>query len=60
MAGHHDVVSAKREPRSALTESRVVAPDLLATAKARRWEPAEAMRALLAEELAGRQAFAML
>ena len=30
--------------------------DLLATAKAQRWEPAEAMRALLAEELAGRQA----
>ncbi len=29
---------------------------LFATAKAQRWEPAEAMRALLAEELAGRQA----
>ena len=29
---------------------------LLATAKAQRWEPAEAMRALLTEELAGRQA----
>ena len=35
---------------------RTAAPDLLATAKAQRWEPAEAMRALLAEELAGRQA----
>ena len=32
------------------------APDVLATAKAQRWEPAEAVRALLAEELAGRQA----
>ena len=35
---------------------RVAAPELLATAKAQRWEPAEAIRALLAEELAGRQA----
>jgi hypothetical protein len=29
------------------------APDVLATAKAQRWEPAEAVRALLVEELAG-------
>ncbi|MBV6510282.1 MAG: IS21 family transposase IS1415 [Acidimicrobiales bacterium] len=35
---------------------RGAAPDLLATAKAQRWEPAEAIRVLLAEELAGRQA----
>ena len=28
-------------------------PDLLATAKAQRWDPAEAVRALLAEELLG-------
>ncbi len=39
-----------------LPHMRNAAPDLLATAKAQRWEPAEAMRALLAEELAGRQA----
>jgi len=32
------------------------APDVLATAKAQRWEPAEAIRALLTEELAGRNA----
>ena len=38
-----------------LPHMRTAAPDLLATAKAQRWEPAEAMRALLAEELAGRQ-----
>jgi DNA replication protein DnaC len=39
-----------------LPHMRNAAPDLLATAKAQRWEPAEAIRALLAEELAGRQA----
>ena len=39
-----------------LPHMRAAAPDLLATAKAQRWEPAEAMRALLTEELAGRQA----
>jgi DNA replication protein DnaC len=38
-----------------LPHMRNAAPELLATAKAQRWEPAEAMRALLAEELAGRQ-----
>jgi DNA replication protein DnaC len=38
-----------------LPHMRRHAPDLLATAKAQRWEPAEAVRALLAEELAGRQ-----
>ena len=39
-----------------LPHMRNAAPDLLATAKAQRWEPAEAMRALLTEELTGRQA----
>jgi DNA replication protein DnaC len=39
-----------------LPHMRAAAPDLLATAKAQRWEPAEAMRGLLAEELTGRQA----
>lgn len=39
-----------------LPHMRRHAPDMLATAKAQRWEPAEAIRALLAEELAGRNA----
>lgn len=39
-----------------LPHMRNAATDLLATAKAQRWEPAEAIRALLAEEVAGRQA----
>ena len=39
-----------------LPHMRAAAPELLTTAKAQRWEPAEAIRALLAEELAGRQA----
>ena len=38
-----------------LPHMRRTAPELLATAKAQRWEPAEAMRALLTEELAGRR-----
>jgi DNA replication protein DnaC len=38
-----------------LPHMRRCAPDLLATAKAQRWEPAEAVRALLVEELTGRQ-----
>ncbi len=38
-----------------LPHMRAASPELLATAKAQRWEPAEAVRALLAEELAGRQ-----
>ena len=48
-----DVVELLRSLR--LPHMRRTAPDLLATAKAQRWEPAEAVRALLAEELAGRQ-----
>lgn len=39
-----------------LPHMRAAAPELLATAKAQRWEPAEAIRALLTEELTGRQA----
>ena len=31
------------------------APEVLATAKAQRWEPAEVLKALLTEEAAGRQ-----
>ena len=38
-----------------LPHMRGCASDVLATAKAQRWDPAEAVRALLAEELAGRQ-----
>jgi DNA replication protein DnaC len=49
-----EVVELLRQLR--LPHMRRHAPDVLATAKAQRWEPAEAMRALLAEELAGRQA----
>jgi DNA replication protein DnaC len=39
-----------------LPHMRRQAAELLTTAKAQRWEPAEAIRALLAEELAGRNA----
>lgn len=42
-------------PGLRLPHMRRTASELLATAKARRWVPAEAVRALLAEELAGRQ-----
>ncbi len=49
-----EVVALLRELR--LPHMRRTATDLLATAKAQRWDPAEAVRALLAEELAGRQA----
>src|SRR5690606_2115794 len=69
-ARHRRMAPARRGPMSAapidevvdllrtlrLPHMRTAAPELLATAKAQRWEPAEAMRALLAEELAGRQA----
>jgi len=33
---------------------RAHAPEVLATARAQRWDPAEALRVLLAEEIAGR------
>jgi DNA replication protein DnaC len=49
-----EVVELLRQLR--LPHMRRHAPDVLATAKAQRWEPAEALKALLAEELAGRQA----
>lgn len=49
-----DVVELARQLR--LPHLRRHAPEVLATAKAQRWEPAEAVRALLAEELAGRNA----
>ena len=39
-----------------LPHMRRVAPELLITAKAQRWEPSEVLRALLAEEVAGRAA----
>lgn len=48
-----DVVDLLRELR--LPHMRKTAAELLATAKAQRWEPAEAVRALLVEELTGRQ-----
>lgn len=39
-----------------LPHMRAAAPDLLATARAQRWDPAEAVRALLTEEVTGRRA----
>ena len=48
-----DVVDLLRDLR--LPHMRRAAAELLATAKAQRWEPAEAVRALLVEELTGRQ-----
>ena len=41
--------------RLRLPHIRRMGPDVLATAKAQRWEPAEVLRALLQEELAGRE-----
>ena len=38
---------------------RAAAPDVLATAKAQRWDPAEVLRVLLAEEVAGRDRSAL-
>lgn len=49
-----EVVDLLRQLR--LPHMRAAAPELLATARAQRWDPAEAIRALLAEELTGRQA----
>ena len=42
--------------RMRLPYLRKAAPDVLATARAQRWEPAEVLRILLAEEVAGRDA----
>jgi DNA replication protein DnaC len=41
--------------RLRLPHIRRAAPEVLATARAQRWEPAEVLRTLLAEEAAGRQ-----
>lgn len=49
-----EVIDLLRQLR--LPHMRRHAPDVLATAKTQRWEPAEALRALLTEEVAGRQA----
>lgn len=49
-----EVVDLLRELR--LPHMRRHAPEVLATAKTQRWEPAEALRALLIEEVAGRRA----
>jgi len=45
--------------RMRLPHIRRVAPEVLATAKAQRWEPAEVLRVLLAEEVAGRDRSAL-
>ena len=40
--------------RMRLPHMRRIAPEVIATAKAQRWDPAEVLRALLTEEIAGR------
>jgi DNA replication protein DnaC len=45
--------------RMRLPHMRRIAPEILATAKAQRWDPAEVLRALLAEEVAGRDRSAL-
>jgi DNA replication protein DnaC len=45
--------------RMRLPHIRRAAPEVLATAKAQRWEPAEVLRVLLAEEVAGRDRSAL-
>jgi DNA replication protein DnaC len=40
--------------RMRLPYLRAAAPDVLATARSQRWDPAETLRVLLAEEVAGR------
>lgn len=45
--------------RMRLPYIRRVAPELLATAKAQRWDPAEVLKALLAEEVSGRDRSAL-
>ncbi|MFB6632156.1 hypothetical protein ACFCWY_19880 [Streptomyces sp. NPDC056362] len=42
--------------RMRLPYMRKAAPDVLATAQARRWDPAEVLRLLIAEEVTGRDA----
>ena len=45
--------------RLRLPHIRRLAPEVLATAKAQRWEPAEVLRALFGEEAAGRERSAL-
>jgi len=45
--------------RMRLPHMRRIAPEILATAKAQRWDPAEVVRALLAEEVTGRERSAL-
>jgi DNA replication protein DnaC len=45
--------------RMRLPHMRRAAPEVLATAKAQRWDPAEVLKALLAEEVAGRDRSAL-
>ena len=45
--------------RMRLPHMRRIAPEVLATAKAQRWDPAEVLRVLLAEEVAGRDKSAL-
>jgi DNA replication protein DnaC len=42
--------------RMRLPYLRAAAPEVIATAKAQRWDPAEVLRVLLAEEVLGRDA----
>ncbi|MGK7313614.1 MAG: IS21-like element helper ATPase IstB [Candidatus Longimicrobiales bacterium M2_2A_002] len=51
---HHEVETLSKRLR--LPYLRKAAPDVLATAKAQRWAPAEVVRVLLAEEAEGRDA----
>jgi DNA replication protein DnaC len=45
--------------RMRLPHMRRIAPEVLATAKAQRWDPAEVLRAVLTEEVAGRDRSAL-
>jgi len=45
--------------RLRLPHVRAAAPQLIATARAQRWEPAEVLKALLAAEVAGRERSAL-
>jgi DNA replication protein DnaC len=45
--------------RLRMPHTRQLAPEVLATAKAQRWEPVEVLRALLGEEVAGRDRSAL-
>ena len=56
-AGIEEVEGLLRRLR--LPHMRRIAPDVLSTAKVQRWEPAEVLRALLTEELAGRERSAL-